>query len=146
MGCWLGIATLIGIAMYLLIPVVRDFIEFRNYYRLQRSTRDLIDAWSEKQPDGVPPEAWEHATDWTKNAFDNIFFSPNHTSLSELEKFRADLETRLAKKGDMDTVDWIWKRLSETGPNGKRYVERFGARYREAFADSPDDDSEETPH
>lgn len=144
-GCWLGIAAFIGIAMYLVIPVVMHVIELKSYYRLHDSTRKLIDAWSEKRPSDVPPKAWEHATDWTKNAFDNIFFSPSDTSFSELEKFRADLEVKLKEKANLETVDWIWKRLAETGPHGKRYVEQYQSRYREVLPDSSGDGCDDAP-
>ena len=31
---------------------------------------------------------------------------------------------------DLQSIDWMWERLAETGPHGQRYVEKFEPEYR----------------
>ena len=59
-------------------------------------------------------------------------FSESHVTLSELKKVSADIEQRCAGDVNLETIDWIWKRLAETGPvqrlgrNGFRQINNAG--------------------
>ena len=93
----------------------------------QRKTHDLVNSLEHRRPSDVEPETWEAASGWTSNAYANICFSPDAVSLSELKRFTADLERELGKQVDLETTAWIWRRLAQTGPHGKQYVDRFEA-------------------
>ena len=67
-------------------------------------------------------------------AYHNVCFSPEHVTLAELKRFTADTQPKVAAKVDIQTLDWIWERLAETGPAGDKYVQKFGPVYREQVA------------
>lgn len=90
-------------------------------------------------PAGVNPKQWENLTTLTDIGFGNVFFSPKHASYTEMLRFQADLEEKLRadKPIRVETLRWIWKRLSETGPHGKDYSERMIQLFEEGASQIP---------
>ena len=110
------------------------FVDNVIYAQHRRKAAGLIETLPKRRPADVSPETWEIASTWAVTAFHNVCFSPECVSLSELKRFTADLERELAKNVDLETIDWIWRRLEDTGPTGKRYVERFETLFRAHMA------------
>ena len=47
-----------------------------------------------------------------------------------MKRFVQSLEERLSEPVDLDTIEWIWDQLQDTGPHGRRYVEDYRPEYR----------------
>jgi hypothetical protein len=88
---------------------------------------------AQRRPADVNAAAWDEATAWANTAYANVFFSEQHTPIDELRRFRIDVEERLEGDVDLATIDWLWQRLGETGPHGRRYRHRFEPQYRESL-------------
>jgi hypothetical protein len=122
--------AIIAVAGGLLTRPVGCFVDAVTYAQHRRKAADLIDSLPQRRPADVSPETWEVASTWASIAFHNVCFSPEHVSLRELKRFKTDLERELKKNVDLETIDWIWRRLEDTGPHGRRYVERFESQFR----------------
>lgn len=133
--------TLLIVASAILIGLlafgVKGFVNVIRYASQQRATSDLIDSLSSRRPNNVSPAKWETATTWTGIAVANVCYSPDHVSFAELGRFKSDLESKLEQDVDLETLDWIWHRLANTGPHGAQYVEKFEGIYRADTARSP---------
>ena len=128
------ILLLIGATAVLILlvgPFAIQLGQLFNYARHRRAAAETVESLSESRPPGVSARTWDDATGWATTAYHNVCFSDDHVQLSELKKFAADIEQRCAGDVDLSTIDWIWKRLAETGPHGKQYVARFEPAYRE---------------
>ena len=55
------------------------------------------------------------------------------TATAEMYRFRDDLSEKLNDSVDLQTLNWIWIRLGETRPHGKRYTEQHEPSLRECF-------------
>ncbi len=130
---WLLLALLALAGVFLARPSKR-FVDQWIYAQHRQKAADLVETLPNRRPSHVAPKAWEIASGWAVTAYRNVCFSPEHVSLSELKRFKADLEHEVAKDVDLETIDWIWRRLEDTGPHGKRYVERFEPQFREHMA------------
>lgn len=116
------------------VPVGLRFWRLRSYALQQRAGAALIGTLSERRPESVPTKTWEDATGWAKTAFHNVCFSERQVQFEELVRFNHDAEVKFAGEVDLNSIDWVWSRLAETGPHGQRYVEKFEPEYR-AFVD-----------
>jgi hypothetical protein len=116
-----------------LVLAGRWILHHSEYAREQRAGYESVLQLRERRPADVSPDTWEWATNWAITAYANVCFSPEHVSLEELKRFRADLEERLRGPVNLGTVDWIWQRLGQTGPHGLSYQQRFEPQYREGL-------------
>jgi hypothetical protein len=116
------------------VPVGLRFWRLRSYALQQRAGAALIGTLSERRPESVPTKTWEDATGWAKTAFHNVCFSERQVKFEELVRFNHDARVKFAGEVDLNSIDWVWSRLAETGPHGQRYVEKFEPEYR-SFVD-----------
>jgi hypothetical protein len=124
---------IVAVAAVLLRMIIVPFSRQTEWVRLARQMDTTIRLLQPTQPDSIPPGVWNCAHDWVVTAYGNICFSPEHTDTAEMYRLRDDLNARVNGQIDLTTLKWIWVRLSETGPHGKRYVNRFGPSFRECF-------------
>ena len=127
---YVGLLTALSVVVGLLVPVQRMVIEHSKYHRQHQRAQELVLSLADRRPPDVTPEEWEIATGWAANAFGNTCISPSRVSLDELKRFSAELEIKTAEDVDIATIDWIWQRLSDAGPAGKRYYDTFYPEYR----------------
>jgi hypothetical protein len=104
-----------------------------EWTRLARQIDSSIRYLRPSHPDVVNPAVWDCAHGWVVTANGNVCFSPEHAATSEMHRLRHDLQKRIAGEIDLNTLKWIWSRLGDTGPHGKRYVDRFGSSFRDCF-------------
>jgi|GEM_PF-3895258 len=110
-----------------------QLLEFR---REQELANELISSLDSRRPSHTDQETWDDATRWAGIAFANVCFSDEHLTIEELRRFTIDTRQELQGEVDLDTIDWVWKRLSETGPHGKQYTNRVKPAYRnEVYGD-----------
>jgi hypothetical protein len=114
----LAVAILAVLLAYFLVPLGRLTV----YHRVQREMDAAIRALEYRVPPGVSPAVWECAWGWTSTAYGNVCFSEEHVSTEELYRLRKDLMPKLQGPVDLQTLVWVWDRLAQTGPHGRRYV------------------------
>lgn len=81
----------------------------------------------------VSQATWNCAHGWVTNAYGNVIVVQGVPTTAEMYRLRDDLETKLKGSHDLNTLKWLWNRLGETSPHGKRYTEIFGASFRDCF-------------
>jgi hypothetical protein len=112
-------------------PTVQWFVENVVYARHKARALEFVESLAKRRPSDVSPEVWEVAEFWIVTSFHNVFFSPEHVPIAELDRFAADVETALQSEVTLETVDWYWRRIANSGPADKRYFDRFEPEYRE---------------
>ena len=122
-GCALLVAI---VALLLVTAVVRVYPERRYNLASHRINRKICDLQS-RRPEGVSPELWDFKVTWASIAFCNICFSEGHAPYEEMCRLERELDVRLQAPIDLQFFDWLWERLAQTGPHGRRYVERWQA-------------------
>lgn len=125
--------VIVAVAAVLLRIIIVPLGRQMEWVRLARQMDMPIRSLRPTQPNSIPPGVWDCAHGWVVTAYGNICFSPEHTDTAEMYRLRDDLKVKLNGQIDLGTLRWIWARLSETGPHGKRYTDRFGASFRECF-------------
>ncbi len=110
-----------------------SFIGLIPYHFELRATRDLVQQLRDRRPPHADKDEWEMGSDWVQTAYGNVCFAPSYVSHKELIRFRADLEQKLQGPIDLSIFDWVWERLGQTGPHGKRYCERYIVLYHDGL-------------
>jgi hypothetical protein len=126
----LAIVALVAVVLSLIIVPARRRMEWT---RLVRQTDARIRYLRPTEPNNINPYAWDCIHDRVVTAYCNICSSPGHPATVEMYRLRKDLEVKLGGEIGLDTLKWIWARLGETGPGGKRYIERFEPWFRECI-------------
>jgi hypothetical protein len=115
----MAIVALLALPMAIcLVPLGRQTEWGRVHRELDERIRDL----KPSDPSGVAPAVWDNALMATSTAYGNVCYSIQHVTTAEMDRLRDDLDAKLKGKVDLDTLIWIWERLGETGPAGKRYA------------------------
>lgn len=86
----------------------------------------LINELETKRPEDIDIDKWQNAVNWTKTAYLNIFFSVDSEASPDLAQFIIDSRMSLSSRGGVESVIWLWNRLSATGEYGREYASRFG--------------------
>ena len=91
----------------------------------------VIKSLNDRRPATVGKRVWDNGVGWTVTAHYNVCFSPGHTDLAAMVHFGETLDDRLQRDVDLSIFEWIWDRLAETGPHGKKYTDGFRPSLRE---------------
>lgn len=121
--------VLIGV-LAIAAPVGIRFWRLVSYARQQRIGAELIGSLHGRRPETIPKKTWEDATGWASISYNNVCFSESHVAFDELVRFNHDARLQLEGNVGLHSIDWVWERLAETGPHGKRYFEIFHPEYR----------------
>jgi hypothetical protein len=119
----------IGIACTMIFVVMN--VPPLPYYRERKACEETLNQLLSKRPQNVNAQAWEVATGWAMTAYANVFFEPDLAPLVKLTAFHANIERLGQERISLDTIDWIWQQLAESGPHGRGYQQRWEPRYRE---------------
>lgn len=103
------------------------------YGQKSHHIRALIMSLRDQRPSDIPDHAWEEGINWTVTAHCNVCFSPDHASFENMCIYGQQLEEKLQGKIDASTLEWVWDRLAETGPQGKRYTDQFRGQFKESL-------------
>jgi hypothetical protein len=125
-----SVALLAVLFAICLVPA-RRFSQLVEYARVRREMNDAITGPQYRVPNGISPDVWECAWGWTLTAYGNVCFSEEHVRIEEMHRLREEVLPKLCGPVGPQTLVWIWERLAQTGPHGKRYV----ARFRQSFLD-----------
>lgn len=127
--------SMIAVSLFavLLAVCIVPMARITEYSRLQREMDASIRYLKPTNSLTLNLSVWDCAHTWTITAYCNVCFSPEHVSTVEMYRLREDLNRKLEGSVDLDTLRWIWDRLAQTGPHGKRYVERFRSQFEECF-------------
>jgi hypothetical protein len=123
----IGLGTAGLVASCILLLRATPHLIFMSQFR---KMEHLLDTLPERRPEAVSDKTWDAAVRWTGIASANVCFSTSHVPLPEMKRFVKCLEKRMSEPVDLDTIEWIWDRLDETGPHGKRYVANWRPEYR----------------
>jgi hypothetical protein len=127
-----AVVTLIGASAFYIVKV-RPLGLYRDK---NDDIRTLITTFESRTPSGVSEPAWRNLVTLTNIGFGNVFFSPSHATYDELLRFEDDLrrETGPGQPMTIETCQWIWDRLGDTGSKGKAYIEQMRPLFDEAAA------------
>lgn len=114
----------VAIAVWLAIAVPQVYA-IRRYNLASARINQKIVALELRRPSDVPAEVWQASVAWTSIAICNICFSERHAPYAELLRYERELDERLEGPVDLRLLEWARLRLAETGPHGRRYVERW---------------------
>ncbi|MEZ6043582.1 MAG: hypothetical protein R3C20_24050 [Planctomycetaceae bacterium] len=68
----------------------------------------------------MEPSQWKVAVDWTNNLNSNSLVW-GFKDGAAIRRHRKQIEERIQRKVDMDTITWIWDQYAELCPAGARY-------------------------
>lgn len=132
----LGVAALITLGLLLaLVPHVAHNARWRAFFAEKRDIEALLEQVRKTPPTGVDPRRWDVAWETTYNAFGNVCFSPEHVSVAEMRRLHKDIRKKLAEPPSVEWLRWVWYRLAQTGPHGKRYTDGAILLFDEAVGD-----------
>ena len=125
----LALVALLALLLALcIVPIGRHM----EWSRLEQDADSSIRNLKPTLPNSLDPNVWNCAHGWVVTAYVNICIRDS-TSTDEMYRLRHDLEQKFKDRIDLGTLDWIWNRLGETCPYGKRYIERFRPLFVECF-------------
>ncbi len=99
-------------------------LQFRARRAHVEAIRAIVRSWRPPPPDAKVAD-WEAAWEIIDFSIGNVCW---HISAEELEHLRNDVEqmNQMNKPPvTMDTLEWLWVRLSQTGPQGNRNHMQF---------------------
>ena len=124
--------------LLLAAPIAVRLWQLISYGRQQRNGADMLVPLRSRRPEAVSAKTWEHATSWAVTAYHNVCFSEEHVTYDELVRFNHDVRKELEGEVSLQSIDWVWSRLAQTGPHGERYVKRFEPQYRsDVYREAP---------
>ena len=137
----------IGFGGYIYWNVLKPWHEFQDEDQI---VAEMFKRMESEPPPGVAKREWKEFLGLVYTAYGNVTFSPfyqhgSFDTLAGMRRFRRDLDRHLAATDtvDVDTLRWMFYRLSEFGPEGKAYIEKLTpgfenhARFIERAADGP---------
>lgn len=124
------------------VPIGLRFRRIEAYAHEQRIGTELMVSLADRRPPAVPKKSWDEATDRVVAAYHNVCFSESHVPFNELVRFNHDAKVKLGGEVDIHSIEWIWTRLAETGPHGRKYVDRFKSEDMTVVDSSSSEDGE----
>lgn len=106
----------------------------RTFHREVRHLQQTLEPWRSLPPPGIDAHVWREAAGLvTATGVGNVCFSPSHVSLLELRRLQRDVEAEMAQ-GPVtpQKLDWLWQRLGQTGPRGRKYITQMQPLWDEA--------------
>jgi hypothetical protein len=102
---------------------VNNQLETWRVFRAEKETmQQIMTDWRSYPPPGVDPHDWNEAITIVYNAHGNVCYLPDEVPLEEMRRLREDMETKSQGPINLDTLDWLWWRLGQTGPHGAKYA------------------------
>lgn len=130
------VIVLVGIA-------IGPLLQIRRHWQF-RAERDRIEAILETwqtPPPGEDAHIWREGWVTIYNAMGNVCFTFHQVSQEEMERLAHDVEQMDREPHDWDRLDRLWDRLGETGPHGRKYIDRmrplWDPFWREKIPDLP---------
>lgn len=108
-----------------LVVIIPKILALSRYSEAGTRINQKIVAQERRRPQNVPEALWKRSVDWTSIAFCNVCFDEEHAPYQEMLRFERELDQRLDGPVDLELLEWSRLRLAETGPHGRRYVERW---------------------
>lgn len=130
---WLAVAPPVSLLALL-------YARHEAWHGPRRDGQAIVRRLESMRPDTADLAVWKCATEAIETAYGNICFSPEHVSMAEMRRLRNDLDAKLRGPVDMATLAWIWNRLGETGPHGRRYIKRFKSLFHDCTRDNSSND------
>ena len=119
----------IGLGAHSYWFVLKPWHEFQDE---DQGVAEIFKRMESEPPPGVVKREWKEFLGLVYTAYGNVTFSPfyqrdSFDTLDGMRRFRRDLDRHLAAtdKVDVDTLLWIFYRLSQFGPKGKAYIEKL---------------------
>ncbi|WP_145367514.1 hypothetical protein [Maioricimonas rarisocia] len=125
-----------GLLVLAMIGVARgrEIYEVLRFAALYRECSAYAETLKSSRPDDVPPEVWDEENFGVGTALANVCFSTHHVPLAEMELFTADFRQQMSEPIDLTTIDWLWKRLADTGAHGEQYVGKWRPVWEESVS------------
>jgi hypothetical protein len=132
---WLAVLGAVLVAGLLAVGVkigwgIYEIASFRSELEI---TKAFVTNWQREPPEGIDPHIWREVTIVVGNGLGNVCFTPQTVSLAEMRRLRADVEARASHEPvSLELLDWLWRRLRDTGPHGEAYIDRMQPLWDEA--------------
>lgn len=108
--------------------------------QLDREIWATIDSLAARRPASMTRGQWASAVAWTHNLHGNSLL-PFQARATNIKRFRAELEARLARDVDMATISWIWDQYAGLTPAGKWYWDNFKQQMLDEIREARPDDN-----
>jgi hypothetical protein len=127
---WIGLAIILlalACGAVLVVKVGLSVWRFKTFQNELTQLRLTLEPWRQNTPPNVNAHAWGEVSGFvTQTAVGNICFTPDHVSHAEVRRLRQDVDAKMAEgPATAETLDWLWRRLAETGPQGVKYTTQF---------------------
>ena len=76
--------------------------------------------WEGRPPPDIDDHRWQETWVIVYNGFGNVCYAPKHVSLWEMQRFKADLQTKMQQPATLASLRWFWNawpRLVPTATN-----------------------------
>lgn len=112
-SCLIAVALVFSSAFFVVVGV--RIVNLSKFAMDRDIGLSLIIELETKRPKNIDLDNWQDAVNWTKTAYLNIFFSADSEASPDLAQFIIDSRMNLSNRGGVESVTWIWNRLSATG-------------------------------
>ena len=136
MKSYLGRLVFILVASVVLVfvgSVVLKVSESRTFFTEHQRIWQMIYSLNQRRPVAINKDAWESSVGWCLNAHCNVNFCPGPRRFEAMQRYGKNVEERLQRDVDVDTLNWIFDSAAEIGPYGKEYTDRFRSMMRDEF-------------
>jgi hypothetical protein len=127
----ISVLTLIAGAIVSVTWVANQLETLRVFRAETKAMRQIMTDWGTTPPPGVDPHVWNEAVTVAYNAHGAVCYLPDRVSLEEMRRLREDMETKSQGPINLDTLDWLWTRLGQTGPHGLQYTTQMRPHWDE---------------
>jgi len=127
---WIAIST--GF-LVLTTPLICRFWQLVEFSTQRDAAVSLIEELRNRCPSDVNPQQWELGVGWTRTAIYNIYSSADASASRDLQQFTKDTREKLNESIDKATINWVWIRLSKSGPYGLEYTTKHDSDFRSSL-------------
>jgi hypothetical protein len=104
----------------------------------------VIGSLKDNRPPTMTKSQWDNTVTWTECLEGNSLL-PFEANLDDLRRFHRELKEKTKGEVDMTTILWIWDRVAQLTPSGKRY-QRFRQQMLDEIGDNESPNNKETKH
>ncbi len=122
---FLGIAVVLLLTGAILVGWIgTNVYQVRQFNKTYNELETIVESW-EPPPSDIDANRWREVYGWTRQALVNCCTHPSYCSHEELSRLLEEVRRADQTPHTLERIDWLWYRIAETGPTGKRYIDRF---------------------
>ena len=129
------LAVLLVFLVVFLWPAT-DWAEGHPFYAQKDRIEAVVEKWC-TPPSDVDRDYWEHGWVTVSNAIGNVCFTKDQVPVEEMERLYRDVVAQDDQPHTWQRLEWLWYRLAETGPHGRKYINQMQPLWDEAAPRPP---------